>query len=249
MMMETPAATETAGPRRMASFVNAEHFADSALRRMREWFAAVPAQPLVIRDFLRPDKAAQIAAVLRDLPVWERYCTVYEGTLDSRGVPEEEWHDHPQRAACHNVARPLLDALEPGAMAAEHQGNLKAFLSFAVLDGTLRDWLGDGVGFALQRKTSIELASYTPGDQIREHQDLFPGRVMAVNFYLDEDYRVGEGSRLGYRNEAGETFYVDPLFNTFSVIPIRDECYHWVEPYKGQGTGRYTVSIGEHRAD
>jgi hypothetical protein len=231
------------------AYINPEHLGEGTLVRMRSWFEATPAEPMVFRNFLRPDFAARLAAALRDLPVWQRYCTIYQGTLDTSAVPEAEWHQHPQRAACHNVARPLLDALEPGAMAEDHQRVLKTFLSFAVLNAPLREWIAAGIGFPLERRTSVELASYTPGDQIRRHQDLFPRRVLAVNFYLDEHYRTGQGAQLSYSNEAGEVFDIDPLFNTFSMIPIRENCHHWVTPYLGEGTGRYTVSIGEHRAE
>jgi len=232
----------------LRDFISAEHLTDEALADLGRWHSQRPWQPRVYRNFLIDDVARSVGAVLRSLPVWSRCATVYRGTQETEEINEPDWADHPDRAACHFVARPLLDVFQPDAMDAASQTALKRFLSFAVIRGDLRTWISAGIGFPLEKRTSVELACYRDGDQIRPHQDLFPGRVLAVNFYLDESYKTGTGARLGFRNEAGDEFHVDPVFNTFSLIPIDSECEHWVEPFTGEGTGRHTVSIGEHQA-
>ncbi|MFP8883827.1 hypothetical protein [Streptomyces mangrovi] len=218
------------------------------MRRLHTWFRGEPAEPLIFRDFLREDRARAVAAAIREFDVWSRCATTYHGTEGHAEIAEAEWPDHPDRAARHFVARPLSRVLEPDVLSEERRTALEQFLAFAVVSGPLRAWLSVGAGVELEARTSVEFAAYQASDEIRPHQDLLPGRVMAVNFYLDETYTRGSGARLGYRNEEGEEFFVDPLFNTFSVIPIREKCWHWVEPFQGDGVGRYTVSIGQHRA-
>lgn len=232
----------------LREFISAEYLTDDALAELGHWYSERPWRPRVYHNFLIDDVARSLAGVLRALPVWSRCATVYRGTLETEEISEPDWADHPDRAACHFVGRPLLDVFQPGAMDTASQTALKRFLSFAVTRGDLRTWISAGIGFPLEKRTSVELACYSDGDQIMPHQDLFPDRVLAVNFYLDENYVPGTGARLGFRNEAGDEFHVDPIFNTFSLIPIDPACRHWVEPFTGEGTGRQTVSIGEHRA-
>ncbi|WP_158574157.1 2OG-Fe(II) oxygenase [Streptomyces triticagri] len=231
---------------RARRFVDERHLTGETWAAMGEWYTAEPGRPFILRDFLRPQWAEAMHTAMRDLPVWSRCATAYINARDSVEIPETDWADHPHRAARHFVARPLSEALQSERVAPEQRRTLEQFLAFAVLTNTLRDWIAAGVGFELEPRTSIELAAYSSGDRIRRHQDLFPGRVMAVNFYLDADYVPGSGGRLGFRNEAGHDELADPLFNTLSIIPVREECWHWVEPFEGTGTGRYTVSIGQH---
>lgn len=233
-----------------SAFINPHYCTAEALTDLGRWFRQHPTEPKVYRNFLRPAIAHGVATAMHSLPVWLRYATTYKPDgVSTCEIAEAAWHMHPDRAACHFVARPLLEALEKGAMDVEHQRALKRFLTFAVLGGLLHTWVSTGINVRIERRTSVELAAYRAGDQIRPHQDLLPRRILAVNFYLDEAYQPGRGARLGYRNEEGNTFFVDPLFNTFSLIPIRSECYHWVEPFTGDGIGRYTVSIGMHSAE
>jgi hypothetical protein len=243
----TPDQTVTEALRVTSGFIHPDHLTADTLADLGDWYRARPARPKVYRNFLRPAIADGVARALRALPVWDRCATVFQGPLTTGEIPEAEWPDHPDRAACHFIARPLVSALDPGGMDATLQHVLQQFLAFAVLAGPLRTWIGAGIGQQLERRTSVELACYRRGDAISAHQDLYPRRVLAVNFYLDEDYRPGTGGRLGFRNGDGTEFHVDPLFNTFSLIPILPDCHHWVEPFAGEGIGRFTISIGQHR--
>ncbi|MGW4499117.1 2OG-Fe(II) oxygenase [Micromonospora sp. NPDC004336] len=234
--------------RKATGFIDERHLGPDTAAALHEWYRAVPGRPFVFRDFLRPSVAKGVASAMEALPVWSRCATIYEGSRDSAEIDEAQWAGHPLRAARHFVGRPLQAALEDGAMAPEHVNALRQFLAFAVLTDVLRNWLASRVGVPLQRRTTMELACYRDGDEIRPHQDLFPGRIMAVNFYLDQAYRVGTGGRLGLRNEEDQEFTVDPLYNSFSLIPVREGCWHWVEPFREERMGRYTVSIGQHHA-
>ncbi|WNO67455.1 2OG-Fe(II) oxygenase [Streptomyces sp. AM2-3-1] len=232
--------------RQFAKFVNPQHV--ESMDKLSTWIRSEPAEPLVFRDFLIEDRARAVAKAMRGIDVWSRCATTYHGTQGSAEIPESEWALNPHRAARHFVARPLARVLESGVLPDPGRKAVEQFLAFAVLVGPLRSWLSAGSGLELDGQATVEFACYSAGDEIRPHQDLLPGRVMAVNFYLDEAYEKGTGGRLGYRNETGEEFFVDPLFNTFSLIPVREECWHWVEPFRGEGVGRYTVSIGQNQS-
>ncbi|MFP8883835.1 2OG-Fe(II) oxygenase family protein [Streptomyces mangrovi] len=228
--------------------MNPAHLTDAARKELHDWFRSSPTEPKVFQEFLRPELARSMAEALRCLPVWERHSTAHRTSTETEDIPEEAWDGHPRRAARHFVARALPNALEDGKMEAPHQKALRAFLAFAVMSGGLQSWLEEGIGVEIDRsRNSLEFAAYKVGDSINVHQDLLPGRILAVNFYLDDAYRPSDGARLGYRNEEGREFRVDPLFNSFALIPILPDCHHWVDPYEGATTGRFTVSIGQHQ--
>ncbi|WNO67447.1 2OG-Fe(II) oxygenase family protein [Streptomyces sp. AM2-3-1] len=218
-----------------AAAISPEYLTADALGDLGDWFRTRPTEPKVFRDFLQEDLARSMGEAMRALPVWERYSAV-----------QRDENDPP--TAGHFVARSLPDCLADGRMPSQHQKSLRSFLAFSVMSGALQDWIQRGIGVELDRgRTSLELACYRAGDHIEEHQDLLPGRILAINFYLDENYRQGDGARLGYRNEDGREFFVDPLFNSFALVPILPESFHWVEQFEGSSTGRFTVSIGQHR--
>lgn len=221
-------------PAQVIAAVSPEHLTPNALAELGDWFRARPTEPKVYRDFLREDLARAMGETMRALPVWERYSAV------------QRHKDDPPTAG-HFVARSLPDCLVDGRLQPEHRKALRVFLSFAVMSGALQTWIQEGIGVRLDpTRSSLELAAYRAGDHIEEHQDLLPGRILAVNFYLDETYRTGSGGRLGYRNENGRKFFVDPLFNTFALIPILPDSHHWVEPFQEPDMGRFTVSVGQH---
>jgi hypothetical protein len=230
---------------RAAAFINPEHLTSAALDGIGDWMNSSPGTPLALRNFLTPATAESMGAAMRALPAWGRVVTAYRNNAETFAIDERDWPQHPNRAACHFVAHPVK-ALGPGVMAAGHQQALRRFLAFAITTDWLRDWIALATGAPLGSVKSAELAAYGPGDQITAHQDLYPGRIVGGNFYLDEAYQPGTGARLGYRvTDQGESF-VDPVFNTLSLFAIRPDAWHWVEPYRGAGRGRYTVSIGFH---
>ena len=233
---------------RAAMLIAPEQLTDDAIRSVHEWLVGGGDQPLVIRNFLKHEAAAGVAASMQALPVWSRHVTAYLSSTETEAVDEQDWLGHPERAACHYVAKPLTAALAEGAMAAEHQEHLRRFLAFVVTSNRFRDWVSLATREKLDPKNaSVELAAYDRGDQIRPHQDLVPRRILGANFYLDPGYQVGQGGRLGYQIEGSAETLVDPLFNTLSLFRIRPDAYHWVEPFGPSAMGRYTVSIGLHR--
>lgn len=238
---------------RAATLISPGHLTDGALERVGAWMRTPGDEPLALRDFLRTDAAVAMSDAMRALPVWVRHVTAYRNLTETEFIDEADWAGHPERAACHFVAQPLTAALESGAMAPGHQRALRQFLSFVVISNRMRDWISLVSGVELdQSHMSIELAAYGRDDQIMPHQDLFPRRVLGGNFYLDQDYRSGTGGRLGYRVDGGPEYLTEPQFNTLSLFRIRPDAHHWVEPFQPEtagAKGRYTVSIGLHRAE
>jgi hypothetical protein len=230
---------------RAAAFINPQYLTSPALDGIRDWMGSSPSTPLALGNFLTPTTAESMSAVMRALPAWGRVVTAYRNNAETYPIEERDWPQHPDRAACHFVAQPV-QALASGAMAAADQQALRRFLAFAITTDWLRDWIALGTGAPLGSVKSVELAAYGPGDQITAHQDLYPGRIVGGNFYLDEAYQPGTGARLGYRVTGQGESFVEPVFNTLSLFAIRPDAWHWVEPYRGSGRGRYTVSIGFH---
>lgn len=225
-------------------FINSTHLTEAALYQFGAWYRSKPSTPCTFRNFLREDVAAGMAEAMRSLPMWKRRAKIFAGDNSEAPIGLEEWEGHPRRWLRNWIAQPATAALEQGAMARDLQHNLEQFLAFSVMGGPLRSWMTTATGLSIDRLASFELAAYGLGDLLEEHNDQVPNRVFAVNFYLDPEYEIGDGARLGYRNELGEVSYVDPLFNSASVIPIVDGCVHWIEPFLRDRRGRYTVSVG-----
>lgn len=232
-----------------ARFISSVYLTDEATSAIGDWFHAKPSRPIFFRDFLREDVALVTARMMRRLPVWSRVARIYEGDDSAVQVSEQEWEASDRKWARSWIATPLDQALVDGAMPSEDTKALEQFLAFATMGGPLRDWIGAATGTDLARIGSIEFAAYGTGDRIGVHQDRIGPRMFAMNFYLDPDYQIGQGARLGYRNEAGEESLVDPVFNTLSIIPIEPSSVHWVEPFTGDGMGRLTISVGQDRRD
>lgn len=235
----------TSAQESLIDLINPEYRSEGFARDLADWYRQVPAEPMHLRDFLKQDFAERMDAMMRDLPIWTTYATAATGPHTMEDVDPSEWDAHPRAFARHLVATPLEDALVPGRMSDLAADTLKTFLAFAVVGDAFRGWLSGGIARPLSQILSLELAAYRAGDLISIHQDLLPGRIMAVNFYLDRSYVPGTGGRLGYRNEIDREFMTEPLFNSLSMIPIREECWHWVERFTGEGVGRFTVSMGQ----
>lgn len=228
-------------------FISEDHLSERTLESLSAWYESVPSRPIHLREFLKPEWANSVAEMLNALPIWTRVCRVYDGPDGARYVTEAEWELSDKKWARSWIGTPLDHALDDGVLGQRHRKSLEQFLAFSVLDGPLTAWLQAATGVVLGPRGTIELAAYSEGDQIGEHQDRIEERAFAVNFYLDPEYIVGSGGRLGYRNEAGETYLVDPVFNSVSIIPIQPESVHWVEKFAVNRRGRLTISVGQNR--
>ncbi|MGW5781955.1 2OG-Fe(II) oxygenase [Streptomyces sp. NPDC003863] len=228
-------------------FVNPEYLEPEARAELHTWHKQGAGGPRTLPDFLRPDFATALGDALRALPYWVRYASVYEGDVRTREVAEEEWDGHPDRAARHYLIRPMLAAVESPDVAEEHRTVLRQFLAFVVTGPHFLSWVASVVGDSLEPRTSFEFTRYGTGDHITPHHDLIPGRVLAANFYLDSRYTDTAGGRLWFRDADGRDHVTEPEFNSFTMIPIRDGCRHWVEPYTGAEPGRYTANLQIHR--
>ncbi|MFP8883830.1 2OG-Fe(II) oxygenase [Streptomyces mangrovi] len=228
-------------------FISQEYLEPKIRQELHDWFQEGSGGPRTLPGFLEEGFARTLGRCLRGLPHWQRYASVYEGDVRTNEVTEEEWEAHPTKAARHFLLRPLLEAVDSPEVAENERKALGQFLGFAVTGPTLLSWVSSVVGHPLEPRTSFEFTRYGPGDQITPHHDLLPGRVLAVNFYLDEHYDGSTGGRLWYRDADGRDHVTAPEFNSFTMIPIRTGCTHWVEPWNGNEPGRYTANLQIHR--
>ncbi|MET7426133.1 2OG-Fe(II) oxygenase [Dactylosporangium sp. NPDC005555] len=231
-----------------SNFINARYLTDAALTEIRAWYDDPIPRPIGLEDFLVPQVARDMGEVLRTLPSWSRYAGIYQGRTGKEERFDDDIPDDAQPTASHQIVRDIPALLEGRTLSAEHRAVLERFFAFSLISEAFQGWLIAATGLKLRRVANIELACYQNSDGIGEHQDLVPGRVLALNFYLDESYDPAQGGHLGLRNAAGEVHHVVPRFNTLSVIPIREDCWHWVEPFRTSGTGRFTVAMGQHLA-
>ncbi|MFD6831609.1 hypothetical protein CH313_29400 [Streptomyces sp. TSRI0384-2] len=229
-----------------ARYIAPAHLTGAALDAVSDWYRAEHATPLHLTGFLVPELAARLAGALRAVPTWARHASLIERGQE----PIEYWGEEADTATDATASQfrvPDIHALfADGVLRPEHRRTLEEFFVFTVLSDTFRDWLKASTGLRLRKRTAMELAAYRNSDGLADHQDLMPGRVFAVNFYLDEEYRLEHGGRLGYRNGRGDEFRAAPHFNSLSVIPIREDCWHWVEPFTSDRVGRYTIAMAQH---
>ncbi|WNO67452.1 2OG-Fe(II) oxygenase [Streptomyces sp. AM2-3-1] len=228
-------------------FINPTYLEPDARADLHEWYMQGKGGPRTLRNFLSAEFATALGDALRSLPYWVRYASVYEGDVRTREVDEKSWEGHPDKAARHYLIRPMLSAIESPDVPEEHRKVLKQFLAFVVTGPYFLSWVSCVVGDSLEPRTSFEFTRYGTYDHITPHHDLIPGRVLAANFYLDDQYEDSRGGRLWFRDADGEDYATLPEFNSFTMIPIRDGCRHWVEPYTGSEPGRYTANLQIHR--
>ncbi|MFD8204874.1 2OG-Fe(II) oxygenase [Streptomyces sp. NPDC059695] len=229
-----------------APYVAPQYLTESTVELLRDWYHGEQVHPLQLRDFLRPAFATDLAAAMRAIPTWSRHAATYEGRLGKTEFWDDEVDEQDEVTISQFVVKDIHALLDEGAMDPAHQRSLQEFFVFSVLSEALRDWISSGTGLVLRKHTTMELAAYRRSDALGAHQDLVPGRVLAVNFYLDEEYTPESGGRLAFRNGRDEEFFVEPLFNSVSLMPIREDCWHWVEPFTRDAVGRYTIAMGQH---
>jgi Rps23 Pro-64 3,4-dihydroxylase Tpa1-like proline 4-hydroxylase len=118
------------------------------------------------------------------------------------------------------------------------------FLVFTIFGPVFRSWLSTVLGRSLDPLAALEIARYQEGDFIVPHSDFIDSKVLGVNIYLDKDWNAKKGGCLNFINGAGQTYALEPRYNSLSLIPIAHDCFHSVAPWKSTRPGRYTVSLG-----
>lgn len=227
-------------------FLDERYTSEAAVAEVKDWFSRHAGGPLTLPGFLQPDLAADLATALRRFGSWSRYTTAFEGRTRMVEIDSGQWATHPTRAARHYLARPLVETLDSPSTPGVDRAALSRFLGFAVTGGYLLSWLSAITDCPVEPRTSFEFSCYGQGDMITEHDDLLPGRILAANCYLDDAYACEQGGQLHFRDEQGREYTVDPVFNSFTLIPIRPGCVHWVEPYLSVGRGRFTANFQIH---
>ncbi|MDQ0797259.1 2OG-Fe(II) oxygenase [Streptomyces sp. B1I3] len=227
-------------------FIAPEYLTGDFFARMGDWYHGDEPHPLHLHNFLRPELAAAVSTAVRGIPDWSPHAALYEGRMGKTEFWDEEADAGHEVTISQLAVRDIPALLDSGAMDPAHQQVIEQFLAFALLSDTLRDWIKAGTGLELRKRAFMEIAAYRRSDGLGAHQDLVPGRVLAMNFYLDENYRAEHGGRLSFRDGEGREHHIEPVYNSLSIIPIREDCWHWVEPFSSDTVGRYTIAIGQH---
>lgn len=206
--------------------------------------AALSGTALSVPDFLDIRLALELQAAVKALPIWVRSLCLLGGSGSFEEVTEDRWWNAEEhlRMTSQDLARPL-NAISSHANIPAHQKELLLdFLRFFVAGVEVRRWLFGIYGF-MSTGVSLEFARYQHGDFLAEHSDLLGDRVLAMNIYLD-DWKDSDGGTLGFRNGSGEHCFIQPSFNSVSLLPIQKGCVHWVDEWTRSAPGRETVCIG-----
>jgi hypothetical protein len=226
-------------------FVSSEYLHAGKLDELRRWYAAPSPTPLKLPGFLRPEVAEELGRVLASLPNWSHYEGIYDGPNLKTELFDDEIPDGLRGTASHRMVRDIPELLTGSRLNDADRLVLERFFTFALFSPAFQTWLKSFTELALRRVATLEFAAYQDSDGIGEHQDLVPGRVLSICFYLDRDYQESQGGNLGFRNGAGERHAMTPSFNSMSIIPIREDCWHWVEPFHAEKTGRFTIAMAQ----
>jgi hypothetical protein len=232
-----------------AQYIAPHYLRPETLAEIRAWYLDGNPRPLPLPGFLVPEFARDLGAVLRAVPTYSRHAAIYHGQLDKTEFWDAEADADRRVTIAQYVVKNIGALLDEGTMEPGRQRVLERFFTFVVLSDIFRTWLFTGTGLRLRKRTVMEMACYRQSDGLNPHQDLVPGRVLAANFYLDEKYVPEHGGRLGFRNGAGTEYRVEPQFNTLSLMPIREDCWHWVEPFEAPEVGRFTIAVAEHQEE
>jgi 2OG-Fe(II) oxygenase superfamily len=229
-----------------AHWINQPYLSESAISSIRESFQARPRRPLILKNFLTPHKAECLAKSFEQIGSWTQTHSVLNENKQLITIDSSEWEMLPveERWSRQEIAAPLSQLLkDDGALDPTVRVTILHFVLFTITSPALRSWLASVVDVELDQRVSCELVRYGQGDFITEHSDTHDTRIIGVNFYLGESWKSDDGGRLGYRNERGQVFMVDPEFNSLSIIPIHHGCSHWVTPWKSSLLGRYTFCL------
>lgn len=227
-------------------WINERYLTDESLEQLRLWYRDRPRRPLVLNDFLLPEKALVLQQCLARLPLWERAYGVLAEDESVVDLPLEEWLACPveRRWNSQDIARPFTALVDPdGPLPVADVQAIREFFFFAFLGPGFRNWLEEIVRVPIQQTVTCEVVRYQMGDYITSHADTHDSRIVGVNFYLGENWQPGDGGELGYANEQGESIVMTPQFNAISIIPIHTDCVHWVQPWQCPTPGRQTICL------
>ena len=230
----------------LESWIDRSHQSPARIDLLSKRWRTRPYAPLKITNFFSEHAFAELLECVRNIPNYQRDYSLLTHENEVRSVPYEEWcrTDPAKRWNSQDIARPLADLFSPSAFDdPKHLQTLRSFFQFAVLGDELICWLSKLIGVNLSKKVSCEFVHYREGDYITPHKDTHDDRIIGLNFYLGPEWRKGYGGELGFENEIGERFAVTPNPNTLSIIPIDEQCMHWVEPWRSKFSGRYTISM------
>lgn len=248
-LRRSPESISPRGPLRLI----AGRWADPSALSLTSWLWQGRPSPLVLDGFFESGFAVRFHQEVARLASWERQTRVFLGADETIDVDERESRESPAGVAFpgqgpatqrHDYYPDLAAEIDPHSARAVDTRSLRQFIAACVVGSELRDWLSDALAVKVGDRSSFELVRYRPGDQIQPHQDLIPGRVFAVLWYVDPDTARGEGSDLRVTGPGGESWLVEPVFNRLVVIPIRTDYWHEVTERTSQRTGRQTASVG-----
>jgi hypothetical protein len=203
-------------------------------------------EPRVVQlsDFLPSDVAYCVAAEFERIDYYRRSLMLriptHEYDISARiwEVDEPVWRDSQEeyRFWSQDLAQPLTRIFETDLQYAKslirHLGG-----------SDFRRIIADICGEAVDGSVGCEVARYRYGDFIAPHTDLFPGRRLSLNLYLDPQIGAADGGNLRFASFMGREQIVSPFFNSVSIFAPHEGYFHEVTPYAGRSPGRYALCM------
>ncbi len=228
------------------SWIRDQYLRKPYISSLQDQYNQLPSKPIFIKNFMSDNHFHELQQCILNIPNYCRDYSIITENDEVMSVSKDKWESSQKshRWNKQDIVKPLGDLLKPGIFSLEKDTRLfQDFVKFAILGDELSLWLSEIVGRTLNKKVSCEIVRYHKGDYIVEHKDTHDNRVIGINFYIGPDWEKDYGGELGFKNEQGSEFFVSPLPNSLSIIPISHSCSHWVKPWLSNSPGRHTISM------
>lgn len=224
---------------KVAEWIQEQHLQPEAMERYREEFTSHPARLLVIRDFLRQDKAERLARYLAEDLEYDRKYGLYsvEGT-----VSEDDWQRAESSDRFFRYSQPV------GVKPESHLSpNTLMYMRFKAVfaDPDFRRFFESVTGRTLAYASDdIGAHAMVAGDFMGSHDDDNRERQLAIIIYLTPDWRPEYGGALRVMGSEAGAIEISPMFNSLAMFDVRAGTTHHVAAVTDAADGQVRRTIG-----
>lgn len=207
----------------LAAWIQPQHLTEDALGRYRDTMLSHPARMVVLRDLLREEAAARIAAFLAD----EALYTIEHGLYSQHdGVEADAWEAAPAEDRFFRFGK--LTGQRPEAMLSDNMLTYLQWRAF-VTEPAFRGLLQSLSGLTLGQSDDFGCHEFRVGDFLLAHDDANRNRRVALVMYLTPAWRPEFGGALSMTAADGSVDRVEASFNTMVVFDTLAGSSHHIE--------------------
>jgi Rps23 Pro-64 3,4-dihydroxylase Tpa1-like proline 4-hydroxylase len=226
-------------------WIQPQHLDEGAIARYRDEFTGSPARLVMLRDFLREDKAERLKNYLT---VDAEYETEH-GLRSSPGaaVGEAQWLAAPDEDRFFRYSK--LSGVRANS---EFSPNTLAYMQFrsAFADSNFRRFFEKVSGLSLRfAREDIGVHAMRSGDYLRAHDDDSQDRRLAMVLYLEPGWEPAYGGLLRMVDSEGGVSEVPPDYNSIVMFDVKAGTTHEVTKVTASdGSVRRTIGGWYHDA-